>query len=289
MIDFPLHVKHAISQAARNYSLPESFLKRVAMIESHGNPNAQNKNSSAGGVYQFLDSTAKQYQLKNKFDPFQAADAMARLTKDNARYLQTALGREPSEEELYLAHQQGAAGAAKLIKNPTLPAHQLLGQQAVALNGGQIKNTASDFMNHVYQLYNKTAAVPNMMTQSQQENWQGAQQGRASLQGIERFQKAIEGDQLMTNNTSSFKDGLMKFADLMKQSAEIYNKEEQRAQQQEMQDPSMAGGAQFGARPPIDLTRLIDPSRRQPATFFGQQREEQLRGELLRRIGAYHV
>ncbi|WP_283772518.1 transglycosylase SLT domain-containing protein [Bartonella bilalgolemii] len=272
----PPHVKHAISQAAQKYGLPESFLQRVAMIESNGNPTAQNKNSSAGGLYQFLDSTAEQYRLKNKFDPFEATDAMARLTKDNTRYLQTALGRVPSEAELYLAHQQGPAGAARLIKNPMLPASQLLGQQAVTLNGGQMKNTASDFMNHVYQLYNKTGAGPNMMTHSQQE--------RAS-QGIERFQKAIEGDQSLMKNTPSFKNGLMKLADLMKQSAELYNKEEQHAQQH----PSMTGGAQFGSRPPIDLTPLIDPSRRQPAAFSGQQRDKRLREELLKRGTASYV
>ncbi|ENN93984.1 transglycosylase SLT domain-containing protein [Bartonella vinsonii] len=330
MINFHPNVKHAISQAAQKYGLPESFLERVALIESNGNPHAKNKNSSAGGLYQFLDSTAKHYQLNNKFDPFQATDAMARLTKDNIRYLATALGREPSEAELYLAHQQGPAGAVKLIKNPHMPASQLLGRQAVILNGGNSEATAGDFMNHIYGLYNKMGAPSKRTIQQSQGNGQAAPNEVGPLRGFERLQKTIQGGQwaqgdqvgnqlmaydtpfpnrmmapesrdnltgqvmettpLQTQgiNSNSLKKGFAGLLHLMRESGERQNQQMQLAQQQMLQQPVMAGFSQSSGRP-MDLTPLIDSSKRQSGGFYGRQKEEQLREELLRRTGAYHV
>lgn len=120
----------------QKYGLPSGYLSRTAQIESGGNPNAQNPNSSAGGTFQFIDSTAKQYGLTNKNDPVASADAAARLAADNRAVLIQALGREPSAGELYLAHQQGAGGAVKLISNQNAPAATLVGDDAANLNGG---------------------------------------------------------------------------------------------------------------------------------------------------------
>ncbi|WP_375694004.1 transglycosylase SLT domain-containing protein [Bartonella sp. AD24XZML] len=146
-------VDQAIRQAAARYGLPESYLYRVAQVESGGNPNARNPRSSAGGLYQFIDSTAKQYGLQDRFDPMQAADAMGRLTLDNRNHLSRLLGRAPSEAELYLAHQQGAGGAARLLQNPHANAAQIVGSNAVGLNGGNSGMRASDFVNRVLQMY----------------------------------------------------------------------------------------------------------------------------------------
>lgn len=130
----------------QQYGLPQGYLQRTAQIESGGNPNAQNPNSSAGGMFQFIDSTAKQYGLENKFDPMASADAAARLARDNLGYLKQALGREPSAGELYLAHQQGAGGAAKLLAAGNAPAASVVGADAARLNGGG-GMTAADFAN----------------------------------------------------------------------------------------------------------------------------------------------
>ena len=51
-------------------------------------------------------------------DPAAQNAAVQRLTSDNRTALTQALGREPTAGELYLAHQQGAAGAIKLLSNP---------------------------------------------------------------------------------------------------------------------------------------------------------------------------
>ncbi|WP_273721741.1 MULTISPECIES: transglycosylase SLT domain-containing protein [unclassified Bartonella] len=146
-------VDQAIRQAAVRYGLPESYLYRVAQVESGGNPNARNPRSSAGGLYQFIDSTAKQYGLQDRFDPIQAADAMGRFTRDNRNHLSRVLGRAPTEAELYLAHQQGAGGAARLLQNPHANAAQIVGSNAVGLNAGNNAMRAGDFANRVFQMY----------------------------------------------------------------------------------------------------------------------------------------
>lgn len=130
----------------QQYGLPQGYLSRTAQIESGGNPNAQNPNSSAGGMFQFIDSTANQYGLTNKFDPMASADAAARLARDNRAVLLQALGREPTAGELYLAHQQGAGGAAQLLKAGNAPAASVVGADAARLNGGG-GMSAADFAN----------------------------------------------------------------------------------------------------------------------------------------------
>lgn len=129
------------------YGLPEGYLARTYQIESGGNPNAQNPNSSAGGGFQFIDSTAKAYGLTDKTDLGASADAAARLARDNAAALRGVLGRDPTAAELYLAHQQGGGGASALLANPNARAVDVVGADAVRLNGGDPNMTAGEFAN----------------------------------------------------------------------------------------------------------------------------------------------
>lgn len=129
------------------YGLPRGYLGQTYQIESGGNPYAQNPNSSAGGGFQFIDSTARQYGLTDKSNLGASADAAARLARDNAAQLRRVLGREPTAAELYLAHQQGGGGASALLANPNAPAVDIVGADAVRLNGGNANMTAGEFAN----------------------------------------------------------------------------------------------------------------------------------------------
>jgi hypothetical protein len=128
-----------------SYGLPPGYLNRTAYIESSFNPNANNGVSR--GEFQFTNATAGQYGLKNPFDPLASADAAARLAVDNQKFLAHGLGREPTAGELYLAHQQGAAGALNLLSHPDSPATDIVGRQAVVGNGGNANMTAQQFAN----------------------------------------------------------------------------------------------------------------------------------------------
>ena len=61
--------------------------------------------------------------------------------------LQTALGRDPTNAEIYLAHQQGTGGAVALLTHPNDPAGRVVGNDAaIRANGGDPEAPASQFV-----------------------------------------------------------------------------------------------------------------------------------------------
>lgn len=155
------------------------YSAKVQKIEGTG-PNTSGGTSS--GKYQFNDSTwlstvrkfapemadksdADVMSMKGKDDSFK--DKMFReLTIDNKGILAQKIGHAPSDADVYLAHQQGASGAAALINNPSANAAALVGL-------GQVKNnlptamrqqaeamTAGDFVKHWEDKFGQTLAAP---------------------------------------------------------------------------------------------------------------------------------
>jgi soluble lytic murein transglycosylase-like protein len=153
----PRSVPSFLATAGDPYGVSSDYLTRVAHIESRFDPNASNP-SGAKGLFQFVPSTARQYALSNPYDPVASADAAARLAADNRASLRSSLGREPTDAELYLAHQQGAGGAAKLLANPDARAGDLVGDKAVRSNGGNPNAPASAFSGLWTNKYNNTGA-----------------------------------------------------------------------------------------------------------------------------------
>ena len=99
------------------------FYERLSMAESSNNPKAKSKTSSAGGLFQFIDSTWKGvvkqhnlgHSLEDKYDPKKAKEAAVIHNEWNKRYLQKSLGYEPTEGQLYAAWFLGANGAKTLL------------------------------------------------------------------------------------------------------------------------------------------------------------------------------
>lgn len=164
--------------------LPQGYLERTAFIESRGNPNAKNPKSSAGGLFQFIDGTAKQYGVKDRFDPVQATDGAVDLAVDNKRKLTAALGREPTGAELYLAHQQGGTGASRLLSNPTAKAVDIVGAEAVRLNGGNADMTAGEFANLWLDKYNNTRTIPPTAGRPSDANAVASRAGEATQRAV---------------------------------------------------------------------------------------------------------
>jgi hypothetical protein len=135
-------IQAAAERSGLNWSRP-NYLPRVAQIESTGNPNAQN--GSAAGLFQFMPRTAKAFGLSNPYDPAAASDAAARLTTSNEKSLTRALGRTPTDGEMYLAHQQGPTGASKILANPGATMGALGLGNAATGNGGSPDMLARDF------------------------------------------------------------------------------------------------------------------------------------------------
>jgi|GEM_PF-212527 len=140
----------AIRQASQVTGARFSYLLATAKVESNLNPNAAARTSSAGGLFQFIDSTwlgtlkeAGPYLGYDRYsnaitrtdegryvinDPSMRGEIMALrqdpvanslmagvFTNSNAKQLTNNLGRAPTDGELYIAHFMGARGASRLI------------------------------------------------------------------------------------------------------------------------------------------------------------------------------
>lgn len=161
-----------LAELESRYGLPEGYLARTSQIESGGNPNARNKASGAAGAYQFMPSTAKQFNLKNPYDQDASALAASELAAKNRDYLRNSLGRDVTPEEIYLAHQQGMGGAEALLKNPDKRAVDVLAKlykdglktasKAIKQNGGDLNMSARDFANLQMGKYSGKGQEPDL-------------------------------------------------------------------------------------------------------------------------------
>lgn len=144
-------VTGAIRNAAELTGASFQYLLATARAESNLNPQASAPTSTATGPFQFVSQTwlatlkeqgpalgyaryadaivkqpSGQYTvsdpqlydqiMKLRTEPAASAVMAAAFTKANAAKLAGALGRPPSEGELYLAHFLGSDGATRLIK-----------------------------------------------------------------------------------------------------------------------------------------------------------------------------
>lgn len=163
-------IASVITEAAARNGVPIDALMAIANLESSGNVRAQNPRSSASGLFQFVDSTAREYGLtgNKRNDPVAQAEAAAKMMATNARSLERTLGRPAAAGELYLAHQQGLTGATALLRNPNRPAVDVLtdvygdrgrAAQAVRLNGGETSQSAGQFANQWVSKANQRASL----------------------------------------------------------------------------------------------------------------------------------
>lgn len=163
-------------QAAALAHAPAVYEDNIIQGESKGDIKAVNKSTGAAGLYQFIPSTAAQYGLSKADltnpDPKiqqKVHDAFVQFTEDNRKALMQGLGREPTNAELALAHQQGAAGALKLLQNPNALATDIVGKDAVIGNGGAANMSASQFADGVMNYYHMNG--PTGLAGNDPSNW----------------------------------------------------------------------------------------------------------------------
>lgn len=123
-IDEIVDPKEAISKASKLVGVDENTLLKIAAIESGFNPNAKAKTSTAGGLFQFTDSTwnylldkyGKKYGLGNDTSKYSVkANALmaAHYVKDSIK----TLGPDANANSIYLSHFLGPTGAKTLLNN----------------------------------------------------------------------------------------------------------------------------------------------------------------------------
>ena len=127
-----------------------SLVDRIVGVESGGNPDAKNPNSTATGLGQFIESTwlrmFKQYypevaagmsdaMILAKRTDAEFSRAMIELyARENASILRKA-GVAINDANLYLAHFLGPGGASKLLSaSPDTPVSDILGSDQISAN-----------------------------------------------------------------------------------------------------------------------------------------------------------
>lgn len=140
----------ALREASNATGVGFDYLLKTAMRESSLQPEAKARDSSARGLFQFIESTwlemvkaagtkfglgdyaaqieqssngryrvadagARQEILALRNDPRASALMAAEFTRRNAAELQNGIGRAPTGDELYMAHFLGAGDARRLI------------------------------------------------------------------------------------------------------------------------------------------------------------------------------
>ncbi len=173
-VDAPVDVSNAIRKASKATGANFEYLLTTAARESNFKPQAKAKTSSAAGLFQFIESTwlqtlkeegaslglgeysphifktsggryyvpnrqLREDILKLRHDPEASAMMAGAFTQQNAEYVGSRLGREPTQGELYIAHFLGPGGATKLIslasENPSARADRQFPLAAQANRG----------------------------------------------------------------------------------------------------------------------------------------------------------
>jgi len=114
---FTQEVVDAIHDAAEKYNIDKVLAFTIADIESGGNPNAKNPDSSASGLFQIMPNLFKDYGVtaQNVFDPVKNADAVLSRLGDKVKELKKKVGYDPEPYEIYGIHNQGRAGFTTII------------------------------------------------------------------------------------------------------------------------------------------------------------------------------
>ena len=131
----------------------QDYLVRTSGIESDFGRNQSTSSAGAQGAFQFIGKTAKQFGVTDPSDPAQEAQATLAYAAANAKVLQKA-GITPTPADLYLAHNQGGDGAAKLLSSdPNKLAGSVVPMRNILQNGGNQNTTVGQFVKMFYDRY----------------------------------------------------------------------------------------------------------------------------------------
>lgn len=99
----------AIVRAAKEAGMDPNAMRGIASIESGINPSSNaNRSTQYKGLYQIgHDEWRRTGQGGNIYSAQDNASAMARLVNENSRQFKKHFGRDPTETEVYMMHQQG--------------------------------------------------------------------------------------------------------------------------------------------------------------------------------------
>jgi hypothetical protein len=130
----------------KQHGLPEGTLRGMSWVESQFGRLREHSNTYQG-EYQLGPHIRDQYKVPQgqSRDWQESMKGGASYAAQNMRDLQSKIGRAPTREELYLAHQQGEDAAARFLNHPNTPAGRLTKAGNVTANHGNPAAPARDF------------------------------------------------------------------------------------------------------------------------------------------------
>jgi hypothetical protein len=126
-----------IRAAAQARGIDPEIALRIARAESAVNPAAQAKTSSAGGLFQVVDKTWKEFGGKpgKKYDPDENIRVGTDIIAKNTQTLRSFLNRDPRPAEIYAAHYFGPSGAKTFLSaEPGTPMESIFSKEVIRAN-----------------------------------------------------------------------------------------------------------------------------------------------------------
>lgn len=126
--------QEAIVQAAREAGEDPAFALAVAQRESNFNP-AAHSSKTIHGIYQMRGDLRQKYGVGDSEDPLDQARGWMRSLPDLRAGMKKTLGRDPTDQEVYLGHHYGATRAARTLKmDPSMPPEAVFTPQEMSIN-----------------------------------------------------------------------------------------------------------------------------------------------------------
>jgi hypothetical protein len=130
-----------VTQEASRQGVDPALANATAQIESNHGANL----GVRGNIFQLGAPERARMGAAGLGAPEEQLEYGVRFLAQTKADLSDALGRDPANSEIYLAHQQGVAGAKKLLDNPGARAGDLVGDAAIRGNGGDPNAPAAQF------------------------------------------------------------------------------------------------------------------------------------------------
>ncbi|MBN9551299.1 MAG: transglycosylase SLT domain-containing protein, partial [Alphaproteobacteria bacterium] len=141
-------IQRKIIEAANKAGIPPQIALAIASFESNFNPQAKNPGSSAAGIYQNTDANWASHGLQPGDRSSVDMQIWAGI-QDMLRTQKEMGSTQLSFQDYYGAHLLGQAGYQKAVQNPNANAVAVLGSDVVAGNGGNITQTAQQFLDMI--------------------------------------------------------------------------------------------------------------------------------------------
>lgn len=139
-----------------------NYLLGLGTLESSLNPRAANK-SGAKGLFQFMNNeepggvnTWGKYGKGSIWEVQNQIAAVLDFTRDNDAMFRSRLGRDPTDAERFVLHNQGGPGGTRLLRNPNDLARNYVSAAAIENNGAKGRSgtiTAGEFTDILKGMY----------------------------------------------------------------------------------------------------------------------------------------